>query len=125
MARKTKKNTKSNEKIVPDDCRKVMWQGDIALVRVDAIPPEAKKAADGIVAHSETGHHHVALDAVRFTTADARTMFLEAVHADKPIRIVHERPWDTHQTYVLPPGSKWMVRRQREHTPEGWRMVQD
>ena len=43
------------------------------------------------------------------------------------VDVVHHRPWDTHETIRLlgNPGDVWEVRCQREHTPEGWRRVED
>jgi hypothetical protein len=79
-----------------------------------------------ILAHSETGHHHAVRDVeavlLRPTVGDGLTTYLrvDGDHAD----VVHERPWDTHETLRLPRGV-WLVRRQREWTPEGWRRVED
>jgi hypothetical protein len=36
----------------------------------------------------------------------------------------HLRPFDTHAPIALASGT-WMIRRQREYVPEGYRMVQD
>lgn len=109
---------------------RIAAQGDVLFLKVEAVPPEATPQAPDeqnrhVVAHSETGHHHALV-------ADGVTMFqepadplvcylrIDAEHAD----VVHHRPWDTHATVQLPKGT-WMVRRQREHTPEGWRRVED
>lgn len=110
------------------------FQGDVGLKRVATFPAglvEAKR--DGqrlIVTHSETGHHHV-IDRARVTLyedpTDPLTAWLE-VHGDESLpqiaELVHERPWDTHETLEIPVG-KWKIIRQREATPEGWRKVQD
>jgi hypothetical protein len=42
----------------------------------------------------------------------------------KPTELRHLRDWDTHETLLIPPGT-YKVRRQREHTPEGMRRVED
>lgn len=109
-------------------------QGDVMLLRVDEIPKGLRrvKRVGGrlIVTHSETGHHHV-IERKRVTMyedpQDPLVAWLE-VHdlEDLPqaAELVHERPYDTHETIELPPG-KYQVRRQREYTPEGWRQVQD
>lgn len=103
-------------------------QGDVLFIKVDQLPegselrPQEKGRA--IVAHSETGHHHVALaDQIRlYGTSDPMVCYLvsENVYTD----VVHERPFDTHETLRLPPGV-WQVKRQRELSPEGWRQVAD
>lgn len=108
---------------------KVGAQGDVFFVRVEKMPsavaPKVATAGQHIVAHSETGHHHAvrADGAVLYEgPADPFTCYLQvtADFAD----IVHHRDFDTHETLRLPQGI-WMVRRQREHTPEGFRRVED
>lgn len=107
-------------------------QGDVLFRRVDTIPKgakEQKRAGALIVAHSETGHHHSIEqpDVALLTTADPFVCFLRL---DTPFAdVVHHRPHDTHETLRLlgkKKGSAYFeVRRQREHTPEGWRMIVD
>lgn len=106
-------------------------QGDVLFRRVDHIPDGTKeqlrKAGDPlIVAHSETGHHHVveAADARLIETGDPLVAYLvaEGAYAD----VVHKRSFDTHAPIRLEGGGAiWEIRRQREHTPEGWRRVED
>lgn len=112
-------------------------QGDVLFRKVAAVPNGATKVKreNGafVVAHSETGHHHV-------VTNDNVTMFdvpgnplvayLQLEGACEPgggIDVVHQRPWDTHETVRLlgAPGDVFEIRRQREWAPEGWRRVAD
>lgn len=111
------------------EIQKVGAQGDVFFVRVDKIPeafkPSAAKGGQHILAHSETGHHHtVRADGTVFYEgpADPFTCYLrvEGAFAD----IVHQRPFDTHESVRLTEGN-WMVRRQREYSPEGFRRVED
>lgn len=109
--------------------RSIAAQGDLLVVRVDEIPRDAEivAAAKGrhIVAHSETGHHHtVAARGARYYAArgDAMTAYLEVTGHHVELR--HHRPHDTHETLRIPRG-RWMLRRQREYTPQGWRRVED
>ena len=105
-------------------------QGDVLFRRIDKLPEGAveekrEQGAPIIVTHSETGHHHAigkAADAHMFTKGDPLVAYLSIgePYAD----VEHLRPWDTHETIRLPPGI-FEVRRQREHTPEGWRRVED
>lgn len=110
-------------------------QGDVMILRVKSIPKKGLKQVkrEGgklIVTHSETGHHHT-IERERVTmwedSADPLVAWLE-VHdvEDLPniAELVHERPWDTHETLEIPAG-KYQIRRQREYTPEGWRQVAD
>lgn len=105
---------------------------------------EAEKAdtVDGgfIVAHSETGHHHmlyfrpvekegehevnfVAPALYRPTTGPSEMFaFIKAPEGGE---IRHLRPYDTHETLVLPKGFEGVLVRQREFSPQGWRRVED
>jgi hypothetical protein len=64
-----------------------VFQGDIMLTRVEKLPPEAKENEDSVVAHSETGHHHVAERAKVFSVPDGETLYLQAL--GKTVDIVH------------------------------------
>jgi hypothetical protein len=101
----------------------------VFFVRVEKIPagiPQAKALRGAyVVAHSETGHHHtVQADGTVLYEgpADPFTCYLrvDAQYAE----IVHHREHDTHETLRLAQGT-WLVRRQREYTPEGFRRVED
>lgn len=101
-------------------------QGDLLIRRVDSIPSDAKPMeADGdnyIMAHSETGHHHTLsrYDVQAFTATD----MIGYVDVPESADLVHHRPFHTHETLRLRHG-KYEIRRQREHTPEGFRRVLD
>lgn len=107
-------------------------QGDVLFIRVKSIPKGAvavKRDGALVVAHSETGHHHlIKTPCVTMMQTDNPLVCylrMEAPFAD----VEHARPFDTHETLRLmgePDGeSIWCVRRQREHTPDGWRQVMD
>jgi len=103
-------------------------QGDIFISRVKSLPKNVKEAKieDGkyIVAHSETGHHHVveAIPGVHFFYSEnPEITYLEV---EKEIDLVHERTWDTHETLRFPKGI-FQINRQREFRPEGWTRVED
>lgn len=115
--------------MTPTIVEKMGAQGDVLFIKVDELPPNiihGQDAKDGriVVAHSETGHHHVAMaENIRlYATQDPMVSYLavESAYAD----IVHERPFDTHATLRFAAGV-WMVKRQREAAPEGWRQVAD
>lgn len=102
-------------------------QGDVLFMRVDALPENAEaqtRKGDLVVAHSETGHHHSieAEGVIHFEVNDPLVCYLQV--DDCFADVVHHRSFDTHETLRLPAGL-WKVRRQREHTPEGWRRVED
>lgn len=108
------------------------FQGDLMIRRIGAIPADVKVDVGPearIVAHSETGHHHV-LDgdvSVFRRAGDSMSAFVEARSA---AQLKHLRDFDTHETLEVAGGSAsapvhFECRRQREHTPEGWRRVED
>jgi len=108
-------------------------QGDLYIRRIDVIPPNAKpmKADNGnfIVAHSETGHHHVIAERPGvqvFVTDDPMVSYLQVIDATEQTEALleHLRGYDTHETIKIPAGN-FELRRQREYTPEGWRRVED
>ena len=108
-------------------------QGDCVIRRIDKLPPGLKPAdaENGlfIVAHSETGHHHV-IDAEPnvqwFAGDDPMVSYLQVVEATDAAECLlrHLRDYDTHETIVIPPGN-YELRRQEEWSPEGWKQVQD
>lgn len=119
------------KKIHLTDSRPV-FQGDLRIKRVDAVPADAMADTSfeaRIVAHSETGHHHV-LDgdvSVFRRAGDSMTAYVES---RSEVQLKHLRDWDTHETLEFTGGSpsepvRFECRRQREHTPEGWRRVED
>ena len=108
-------------------------QGDILLIKIDALPKGvvAVEPENGrhIVAHSETGHHHViereragAVTTMYRLPEEIYELFL--VVEGGPTLLEHERPFDTHEPIQLGEGI-YKVRRQREYTPEGYRRVAD
>lgn len=103
-------------------------QGDVYIRRVAALPAEAVETAaeNGVhvIAHSETGHHHVmeAARVKRYTLPDSIMDCLLVV--EEPTALTHLRAHDTHEPILFGPGV-YHVRRQREYTPQGWRAAQD
>lgn len=105
-------------------------QGDILIIPIAEIPANAKPAKlqndHYVVAHSETGHHHV-IERVRaevFEAADNE--FIAYVRSiGDGAEIIHRRDFHTHETIKLEPGRNFEIRRQREYVPEGFRRAQD
>lgn len=108
---------------------KLGFQGDVAFVRLDKAPKHGDEIprANGqlIVAHSETGHHHILEGEARMFEAAERDPLVCYLRIDGDMgQAVHLRSFDTHETLGLGQGW-WKIVRQREHTPEGWRRVED
>lgn len=109
-----------------------IFQGDIMLKAQPIGSLGGKQLDTTIIAHSETGHHHTAENALVFGV-DPMTMFLRPdgkgfIDGVPYVDIVHHRPTDTHETFRLffdVPNVEIKIKRQRERTPEGWRRVED
>lgn len=108
-------------------------QGDLLIRRIGSIPADVKPAqADNgvfVVAHSETGHNHViaARPNVKWLTSnDSMVSYLQVIEATDAAETVleHLRNFDTHESISIAPGN-YEIRRQREHTPDGWRRIED
>lgn len=110
-------------------------QGDFIIMRVNKFPKNLEKInpKNGVytVAHSETGHNHVMVldrpdDVVAYKERDVKDVDLYQMFFDvkEPTQIEHLRSFDTHETLSVSPG-KYMIRRQREYTPEGFRRAAD
>lgn len=111
------------------------FQGDLMIRRIGAVPTDTTEdtsAEAKIVAHSETGHHHMLDGDVRMfrRSGDSMVAYAECRSA---VQLKHLRDFDTHETLEFSAGAgagfaeSFIIecRRQREHTPEGWRRVAD
>jgi len=101
---------------------KLYRQGDVLIEQVAEIPKSAvRQKPNGriILALGEaTGHHHsVDIDAANWWKQENGTQFLEV--AEEAV-VEHQE----HDPITLPTG-KYLVRRQREYTPEAIRNVHD
>lgn len=105
-------------------------QGDIRIIKLNDVPSldglEEVKREGGklIVTHSETGHHHVLERPTSRMFQSKDNDFEAIVLLDEADVLKHERPYDTHAPIAMAPGA-YKVKRQREHTPEGYRRVAD
>jgi len=109
--------------------KKLGFQGDVAFVRLSKKPTVGaelpKNGGRLVVAHSETGHHHVLDGEARMFEAAGRDPLVCFLRIDGEVgQVLHLRPFDTHETVGLGKGW-WKVIRQREYVPEGWRRVLD
>ena len=95
------------------------FQGDVMILRIAALPKKNLKAAAAekgrfIIAHSETGHHHVVdADCATLTRIDQFTALLNVI---KPTKIDHLREFNTHPSIALQPGM-YEFRSGREFDP--------
>ena len=118
-----------------EDCvtfERVAAQGDLMIIRMpdDFVIPsnykEVKAKEHYVVAHSETGHHHVVdVENVKYYQ-DPKDMLTAYLVVEDIIgkAMKHLRSYDTHKPVWLPKGTH-KLRRQEEYTPQGWRRVED
>jgi hypothetical protein len=111
-------------------------QGDFIIVRISEFPenivPVNAENGHIVVAHSETGHNHVMLaervEAFEPVTNKSNTQNIDLYKmfllVKEDTKIDHLRSHDTHESILVPPG-KYMIKRQREYTPEGFRKAAD
>lgn len=99
-------------------------QGDMFARKIAKLPSNAKVRKDKIVAHSETGHHHsfdTTADVMLYSSPDQLLSYLEV---KKPAVLKHRRDFDTHEEILFDVGV-YEIRRQRERSPDGWKIVVD
>ncbi len=103
-------------------------QGDVAITRVTEMPEGLviNKIEGGvhIVAHSETGHHHVVEAAAAVMYDEPENDLVSYLVVEDSAQLTHTRTYDTHETIALDKGV-YRINRQREYTPEGYRRVAD
>lgn len=107
-----------------------VFQGDVMVTIRPNIPTESvldASADRAIVAHSETGHHHLAFGPLDFYRNPAEPRVTYA-RASGSFELRHLRDWDTHESIVfdVPDGGAYVqFDRQEEWTPEGWQEARD
>jgi len=111
-----------------DETRQPVAQGDVMLVPIIAIPEDAKLLAaengQHIITHSETGHHHVVLEREDVRHYSGMDIFTGFLSLDRPALLEHLRTVHQHETIALEPGA-YVIKRQRQPAPEGWRRAID
>jgi len=104
------------------------FQGDLMIRRIDDLPSDIKPSKpEGdvyILAHSETGHHHVIESRAAECFINKTNDFIAYLNVASEAEIRHLRDFDTHEPITLTPGV-YEVRRQREYIAEGFRRVED
>ena len=109
---------------------KPVAQGDMLIRRIDALPEGVSQlSGEGgkyILAHSETGHHHVVKKehGVTFWANDNNPLVAFLVVDNTKALVEHERNFDTHAPFELDNGI-YEITRQIESFPEGFRRALD
>ena len=94
-------------------------QGDVRLAPIEALP-EGLRVKDSIIAHSETGHHHVMKNAVVYTDVKGQ----QYVQVQKEALLMHQKEQEAHEQIQIPKGI-YKVMHQREFSPQATRRVMD
>lgn len=90
--------------------------GEVLLLPVDSVPDNAKRqqVVECIIAHSETGHHHVLESDQKFwEIIDGSQLYVDL---DAPTPLRHRKDYDQHRELEVPAG-KWKVIKKREFDP--------
>ena len=108
--------------------KKQCAQGDILITRIEKLPKGLREFSsengEFIVAHSETGHHHVILDDGLKVYEAANDEFVLFLVVDNPVMLEHKRSFDTHAPIEIGEGI-YRINRQREYISEGFRRAAD
>lgn len=99
------------------DTRTAIQHGEALLLPVDSIPTgTTERVTTKIVAHSETGHHHVVESKTEFETigdVDKKDLYLRLF---EPAKLVHKKTTDKHRTITVPKGD-WKILHKSEYDP--------
>lgn len=77
-----------------------------------------KKHETYIIAHSETGHHHILQSKTPFVVSETDKQFV--IELFEPAQIVHKKTVDKHKTLPVAPG-KYRVVKKTEYDP--WQQI--
>lgn len=105
--------SKLNKEAEMSDQLKVVRHGEAMLVPVSKIPAGAKQYDAFVIAHSETGHHHVLESNTKFEVIDKDELFIRLF---EPAKLVHKKTTDRHNTLIIQPG-KYKVVYKNEYNP--------
>ena len=113
-------------------------QGDLLVTRIKSLPEglvpfqDEIKAGQYVMGHSESGHHHLLPQdecTVLSDPADPFNLYVVVDNAKGDLaELWHDKPEDPvnrHESFGLKKDGIYKVRRQREHTPEGFQRAQD
>lgn len=113
---------------MPKRFQKQAAQGDVMFTKIDKLPKGLKKIEkfDGVIAHSETSHHHKfdSTDGIEAYQTDSEALMY--VLLNKPVTLTHHREYDTHAPFLFDAGC-YEIRRPVEYVSarEKARLVAD
>lgn len=99
------------------DQRTPIQHGEALLLPVNNLPVgKTSKTTEIIIAHSETGHHHVVISKQPLETIgniDKHDLYLRLF---TPAQLVHKKPTQKHKTLTVPVGD-WKILHKTEYNP--------
>lgn len=99
------------------DNRTPIQHGECLLVPVNKLPKEqTSKVSTQIVAHSETGHHHVIEADQEFEvmgSLERQDLYLRLF---EPAKLVHKKQTEKHRDIIVPKGD-WKILHKSEYDP--------
>lgn len=95
-------------KNIKDGKRVAITHGELFILPVDKVPEgKTSKHETLILAHSETGHHHVleSPSKVQFTLTEIGESVERYLTLEREAELVHKKTFDIHETRILTPGN--------------------
>lgn len=92
---------------IKDGKRVAVTHGELFILPVDSVPEgKTSKHETLVLAHSETGHHHV-LESPKheFTLTEIGDSIERYLTLEREAELVHKKTYDIHETRILTPGS--------------------
>jgi hypothetical protein len=97
--------------------RTAIQHGEVLLLPVTEVPKNiTRQVTSEIIAHSETGHHHVVESVTAFEVqgdVDKEDLYLRLF---EPAKLVHKKTTSKHKTLTVPAGF-WKVLHKSEYNP--------
>lgn len=97
--------------------RTALQHGECLLLPVDKMPKgKTTKVTAQIIAHSETGHHHVIEADQEFEVMGSLEKENLYLRLFEPAKLVHKKTIDKHKTLTVPKGD-WKILHKSEYDP--------
>ena len=95
--------------------RVAVTHGELVLIPIDKmLVGEMKRTKKEILAHSETGHHHILECETGFDYVEVGED--RAILIDEVAKLWHNKTHDIHETRIIAPGA-YIVKEKQEYNP--------
>lgn len=97
--------------------RTAIQHGEALMLPVDKMPKgKVTKVTKQIIAHSETGHHHVVEAKQEFEVMGSLEKEDLYLRLFEPARLVHKKATEKHKDLIVPKGD-WKILHKTEYDP--------